>query len=259
MRHKNMWAFSFLALSLILVVIKFTFSPTGAFIGPAMKSSYSTFLGLAFFIVSFLMFTSRQTLDAIMIPTGGEKLNVPRTKKALEKKDSLKDDGYFVISGYYPHGNIRGMKKSQDYSIYKDLRKHGVIPKGIMIEGQAHDTLENVLYSLKKIKQRAEKENHPGRIDVGVVTYHGHFKRFKDFHRMAVSRGLIRRDDFRLHEIPTKETAKDKRYESNLLRKLYHGFKLSTIGIYKSQRGRIKHVKQNPITKWAHKLKNVLR
>ena len=254
-----MWAFSFLALSLILVVIKFTFSPTGAFIGPAMKSSYSTFLGLAFFIVSFLMFTSRQTLDAIMIPTGGEKLNVPRTKKALEKKDSLKDDGYFVISGYYPHGNLEGMKKSQDYSIYKDLREHGVVPKDVMIEGQAHDTLENVLYSLKKMKQRAEKENRKGRIDVGIVTYHGHFERFEDFHRMAVSRGLIKRDDFRLHEIPTEETTKDKRYESNPLRKLYHGFKLATIGRYESVRGGIKHAKQNPITNWAHKLKDALK
>ena len=51
---------------------------------------------------------SRQTLDAIVIPTGGGEFDPEtgmysqdrdRTQKALRRKKSLDNKGYFVISG----------------------------------------------------------------------------------------------------------------------------------------------------------------
>lgn len=129
----------------------------------------------------------------------------------------------------------------------------------MMVEGQAHDTLENTLYSLKKIRQRANKEGKTGTLDVGIVTYHGHFKRFKDYYEKAVEKGMLEKDDFRLHEIPTPETEEDIKYEAGPLRRLSHGFKLASIGRYRARGGGIKHAKPNPFSRFINKARDVLR
>ena len=89
--------------------------------------------------------------------------------------------------------------------------------------------------SLKKIKERAKHElNHKGQIDIGVVTYKDHFERFKDFFKKAVGKGFFSKGDFNLHAIPVEETSKNRAYEHDPFRRLYHKFKLATIGRYKS-------------------------
>ncbi|HKZ33816.1 MAG TPA: hypothetical protein VJ142_01090 [Candidatus Nanoarchaeia archaeon] len=260
MRHKNSWGLLFLFVSLAFLFDSFNPTISGGIIGINTDVSISFIFGLVFFILSTLVFASRQTLEAIIIPTGDLKEDRVRAETAKRSKGRLKDHGYLVISGHYPHGSLEGIRRSQPYGIYKILRENNdVIPQDMLIEGQSHDTLENTLYSLKKIKQRAEKEGRTGPLDIGVATYHGHFRRFNEFHKKAVEKGLIGRDDFRLHEIPTPETGEERRYESSLLRRLAHRFKLENIGRYKSKKGGVKHAEPSPLVKLTNRVRDILK
>jgi len=261
MRHKNRSGLFFLAISISLFLISFNPAISGGVIEVNTNISPSFVIGLVFLVLSLLVFASKQTLDAILIPTGTLDADILRTDTAVREKKKLKERGYFVISGYYPRGNLEGIRKSQDYMIYKRLREQEppIVPEEMMVEGQSHDTLENTLYSLKKIKQRAEKEGITGTLDVGITTYHSHFKRFVDFYEKAVKKGMLKRGDFRLHEIPTPETEEDRKYGASPLRRLYHNFQLTTIGRYRSKDGRIKQVKANPLSKLINKARDVLR
>lgn len=259
MRYKNKLGYVFLTLSVLSLLISANPTISGGLIGTNTGISPIFIVGLAFFILSLLIFASRQTLEAIIIPTGDLKADRERAETAEKHKADLKKEGYFVISGHYPHGNMEQIRGSQVYGIYKHLREDGIIPREMMVEGQSNDTLENTLYSLKKIKQRAEKEGKTGTLDVGISTYHSHFKRFKDFYDRAVQKGMLKKGDFRLHEIPTSETNEERDYESNLLRRISHGFKLISIGRYRAKRGGIKQAKTNPITRITHAIRDALK
>lgn len=77
----------------------------------------------------------------------------------MENEDKLKDDGYFIISGYKGEDREE-ISSGQAYSIYKFLRKQGIKPIRIMVEGKSHDTLENVVYTLRKIRiEKKTKED----------------------------------------------------------------------------------------------------
>ncbi len=261
MRDKLSIGLLFLGSSIAFLLISFNPTISGGVININTGISPIFVAGLIFFILALAVFISRQTLEAIIIPTGTLEADILRTDTAVKEREKLKKTGYFVISGYYPHGNLEGIRKSQDYRIYKRLREYDpkVIPAEMMVEGQSHDTLENTLYSLKKIKQRAEKEGRTGALDVGIVTYPDHFKRFKDFYKKAVERGLIGKGDFRLHEIPTPETEEDRKYEANPLRHLSHQFKLATMGRYRSERGGIKQAEPSPVVKVMNKLRDMMK
>lgn len=206
---------------------------------------------LMFFIISVFLFLTRKTLDAIIIPTGGGAFDSEtgmwsqdkeRTEKAISEEDRLKENGYFMISGYL--GKPEERLKGQSYSIYKYLRDSGFFPRDIRVEGKSHDTGQNLLYSLKKMKEMEEKRGRRGPLDIGIATYHHHFERFRDFYEQAIKKGLIEKNDFRLHEIPTKETEEERKYENSLLRRIKHEYKLRTIGEYKAKDGGIKYAKE---------------
>src|SRR3972149_5631728 len=208
MRHKNSWGLLFLFVSLAFLFDSFNPTISGGIIGINTDVSISFIFGLVFFILSTLVFASRQTLEAIIIPTGDLKEDRVRAETAKRPKGRLKDHGYLVISGHYPHGSQEG------------------------ITGPLH---------------------------IGVATYHGHFRRFNEFHKKAVEKGLIGRADFRLHEIPTPETGEERRYESSLLRRLAHRFKLENIGRYKSKKGGVKHAEPSPLVKLTNRVRDILK
>jgi len=226
---------------------------TGAVISEIPSSQNTLFIvALAFFIASVFLFLTRKSLDTIIIPTGGGEFDPEtrmwsqdkeRTERAISEEDKLKDSGYFMISGYLGRGTEERLK-GQSYRIYKYLRDSEFFPKNIRIEGKSHDTEQNLLYSLKKIKEMKEKEGKKGPLDVGISTYHHHFGRFKDFYKKAIEKGLIEKNDFRLHKIPTKETEEERKYEDSLLRRIMHEYKLRRIGKYKAKGGGIKYVKE---------------
>jgi len=237
---------SFFILGLIFLAVSVPFTITGRVILENYKPyfSFSSILGLIFIVISFVFLVAKKSLDAIVIPTGGGEWDSQedmysndrdRAKKALENKDKLEDQGYFVISGY-KGGNRREISKGQSYSIYKFLRGHGIKPSQIMVEGKSHDSLENVIYTLRKIKKREQKQGDEKPWDVAFVSYSGHLNRFEDFKNRASKKGIVREDEFRLHKIRTVYSDKEKKYESNPLRKIRHMLKLLTIGKYKLKR-----------------------
>ena len=217
---KNKIGAIFLVLSLIFLLIPSSLNITDNVIAENISVVFNFFyiLGLIFFSSSMIIFASRQNLDAIIIPTGGGEWDSEkkmysqdrdRTQKAVEERDQLKKKGYFLISGYVPKGkeNKRVYKGSQTQDIYRELRKYGIKPSEMRIEPQARNTIENVVYSLKKVKKRGGR-------DVGIVSYPGHLDRFEDIIERGKKEGIIDKN-FEIHRIPTryKETPKEKAYE----------------------------------------------
>lgn len=208
-------------------------------------------MSIAFFLVSVFLFLSKQSLDAIVIPTGGGKFDYytgmwsqdrERAEKAISERDKLKQGGYFVISGYKGEG-IKGMQEGQSYSIYKYLRNMGFFPKDIRIEGKSHDTLENVLYTLKKLKEMNEKSGEKSPLEIAFVSYPHHLKRFKEFEEEALRRGLIEKGDFKFHHIETSENPDEINYESSPVLRGLHEYRLKRMNRYRAQKGGIKHAK----------------
>ena len=261
---KNRIGIIFLFIGFVFLLAPASFSITGNVIGGDFELYLNPayILSLIFFIFSFIVFASRQSLDAIVIPTGGGEWDPEtdmysqdrdRTQKALRRKNRLGKEGYFVVSGHRDPDS----KGGQSQSIYKYLREHGIKPSEMMIEGKSHDTLENVIYALKKIREREIKRH--GRIrrplKVAFVSYPEHLDRFEDFEKEAIKKGLIRKDDFEFHRIrtfPKGEERKEKRkkerdYEGNTLRKLKHRYKLVTMGRYQEKSWETKRTKPNQI------------
>jgi len=225
---------------------------TGNFISDSFdfKFSYFSYGGIIFILLSYLIFMSRQKLDAIVIPRGGGEWDSKeemysqdeeRTKKALRRKRRLNEKGYFVVSGLKKEGEET--PEGQSKSIERYLTNHGVSSEKIIIEGKSHDTLENVLYTLKKIKEKEIKEHGKTQkpIRVAFVSYPEHLKRFEDFENQAVKDGFFEKGDFEFYKIRTfpewekrkEQRRNEKGYEGSPLRKLSHKLKLLTMGRYK--------------------------
>lgn len=268
MKRKKIGLFLF-GVSLILFSAGLMSSMTGGIIG-AKIINFSVFqiLGFCFFIGSLILLMSRQSLDAIVIPTGGGKWNPEsqmysedeeRAKKGFSEGEKLKKEGYYVISGYKGEG-IKEMQGGQSYSIYKFLRNHGVKPSKMIVEGKSHDTMENVLYTLKKLKEKEEKNGVERPWNIAFVSYKDHLKRYNDFETEAIKKGLVNKNDFEFHEIPTNENSEEKDYETSPMRKILHRYKLATIGKYKLKDGGIKYVNEkDPIIQVIKKSGGLLK
>ena len=184
-----------LVVSLILLLIGFNVKITGQTIGGGNFFSLFKILGISLFFISLLMLASKRTLDAIIIPLGPSyKEDIERTKRALKEYEK-KGTKYFVISG--EKGKPK-LKESQS-NIYKELRKYGIKPSQMKIEGKSKNTLENVIYSLKKLK---------GVKDIGIVSYPKHHERFEYIINKAKKEGIIP-GNIRIHKIKTKQTPKE--------------------------------------------------
>lgn len=172
------------------------FNFTGAVISElSLNQNVLYLVAVILFVVSVFLFLSRNSLDAIVIPTGTWEADIDRTEKALSEKNRLKEGGYFLISGYKGEG-FEEMRKSQSYRIYKYLRDHGVVPYNIRVEGKSHDLEENVLYVLKKMKEMEEKSGKSKPLEIAFVSSPAHLKRFEDFYEEATRRGLAKKGRF---------------------------------------------------------------
>lgn len=170
-------------------------------------------------------------------------------KEQRAKQEGIKpgNESYYVISG--EKGDVKHLRDSQRYGIYKHLRKMGVIPNNMIVEGKSHDTEENLLYSLKKLSEKLEARP----VEVGFVSYPGHLNRFEDFYKKAIKKGLIDESDFVFHKIETDETNEEKAYEQNPARKVLHRYKIARVGRYRAEKGGIKHMKPDPIIEGIRK------
>ena len=171
-------------------------------------------LGIVLFIVFFLL-VSRKKLDAIIIPTGPSyEVGRERASVAAKRYAHGKGADYLIISGEL---GDKELKESQRADIYRTLRSYGIKAGDIRIEGKSENSLENLLYSLKKVKKKGIKR-------VGIASSPSHLDRFRDIFDAAKKQGLIDKG-FRLYKIRTKENVKDR--ISGLFARLFYRYKLA--------------------------------
>ena len=163
-------------------------------------------------IVAFLIFASRQTLDAIMIPTGGYEENAKRTKRAAERYANG-GGKILLISGAIE----KPVKTSQVYEIEKQLRSYGIKPSQIMVEGKSKSTLDNMLYSLEKLKKIGAKK-------IGIAAPTSQLDRFESIIHQAKKEGLVDKD-FTIYRLRVPEDFKKRIYGT--VARLVYDYKLS--------------------------------
>lgn len=188
----------FLIISLVLILSSINFNITSNTILEKSNLSFTPllYLGLIFFVLSIL--TSSKSLETILIPTGMPKAIRERAKKAVEilKKEK---DSYVLISGEIERDERRRPKADDStYQIYKELRKNNFYPKQMIIEGKSRDSLENFLYSLKRL-------NKKGISKIKIVTNPLHYARFKLFEKKARKQNMLP-ENFEMSPVYTKNT-----------------------------------------------------
>jgi len=245
MRHKTQKGIFFLIISAIFLLISFKPVITGGVVGLSSEFSYSYIISIVFFLASVLIFTSRQTLDAIMIPTGDYEADKQRTDRAIqEDKDAKEGHPEKSHQVYLISGRIdKPIKTSQVNEIYKRLRSYGIKPKNIRIEGKSKNTLENVLFSLEKLKKM-------GAHDVGIASYPLHLDRFEDLIKEAKKEGIIYKN-FRVHRLETPEDLKQKLY--GIIHRAIYRYELERGGFEAVGKSKLRFLKKEA-TKVINKL-----
>ena len=236
MRYKVESASFFLIVSAVFLLISFQPTMTGSVIGINSKISYFYLFSIGFFLASVLTFAARQTLDAIMIPTGSYKSDRERTDRAVKEDEAVEEEHpekshqIYLISGRID----KPIKTSQVNEIYKRLRSYGIKPKNIRIEGKSKNTLENVLFSLEKLKKM-------GAHDIGIASYSTHLDRFEDLIKQAKKDGIIGKD-FRVHRLETYEGLKEKLYGT--IHRAVYRYELAHGGLKNVGKSRLQTIKR---------------
>ena len=147
-----------------------------------------TIIGIVFLFVSFLILVSKENvLEMIVVPTGPSGEIEKQRAEGGARLYHARPNSRVIISGYLngiTPGTFRG---SQSHQIYKTLRRNGVPRGDIDIEGKSHDTLENVRYVSKILKD----ENIP---HATVVTDRDHARRMSMLFRKAKEEGIAPKD-----------------------------------------------------------------
>jgi len=153
-------------LSLVLLLVGFVFLFlsvdiifTGAVIGTNIEIKNILFFvfSLTFFMASLILFVVNKSLESLVIPTGTLEADQKRVGTVMRSHSHTKEPKPYVLVSGEIQRDERGRpeKESQQYSIYKELREHyGLKPSDFIIEGKSRDTLENFLYSIKKLKRK---------------------------------------------------------------------------------------------------------
>ncbi len=199
---------------LILLFFSLEINFTGAVIGTEIDVSNKILfvLSLTLFMVSFILYITQKSLEVLMIPTGVGDANLRRAEaagKEYEKLKNKKHKPYILITGEIQRNKQGKIKKDSDqYEIYSYLRKnHHLKPSEFLIEGESKDTLENFLYSLKKLKNKSQTEEQ-NYAKVIIATNPTQYQRFKMFEKQAKKQGLLDKD-FQIKPSYTDESKKD--------------------------------------------------
>lgn len=213
--NKNKVGLIFLVLSFVLFILPYSINLTGNVISGSyfVKPSYLNLVGLVFLVLSFVIFVSRKSLDAIIIPTGPSKeVGVERADRAANEYESRGSKIILITGSYEPN-----TKNSQRYAIYKELRKYGIKPSDIRVEGHSKNTLENTLNSLKKLKRG-------GAHKIGIASNPSHLDRFQYIVNRAKKEGIVDKN-VRLYRLETHEDIGSRTY--GFFANLINRYKLS--------------------------------
>lgn len=191
---------------LFLIAIGFIFAGTFSVTGNIISQRYPiltvNIIGVFLLLISLLLMTSKKSLEAIVIPTGEKSENNERARVGLDyysKKGN--PENYFIITG-----GRYGMRDPKREEIYKELRGAGytgktgegpeIKPSQMIVESHSRDTLDNVIYSLKKLR--------PGTRQIDFVSYPLHLSRIKLIMKKAKKEGLAP-DWLKVKYVPTSQ------------------------------------------------------
>ncbi len=184
------------------------FSITGGVIGQQTHILPISWIGICLLFVSLIILTSKNSLEAIVIPTG-EKGENSRRARVGRNYYSNPENQYFIISGGPGRNKI---DESERADIYRGLRDAGyggketgkeIKPSQMVIEGRSTDTLHNVLYSLEKLR--------PGTGQIDFVSYPLHLKKIEMIMDKAREEGLVP-GGLKVSYIPTKQSISETVY-----------------------------------------------
>jgi len=187
MRKLNFVGFALFLISLGIIFLGM-FSITGHVISDKKYFSLTNIIGFALLFLSFILMTSRKSLEAIVIPAGKKEENKTRAKRGRDYYNN--DEQYFIISGGRGDEPLRESDMAEIYNELREaekLRIYGKKPKikpsQIVVEGRSADTLENVLYSLQKLKSNTG--------EITFVSYPLHLRKMRMIMKKAREEGLV--------------------------------------------------------------------
>ena len=173
-----------LLVGIILFFTKSEFAVTGKFLRGFNEINFFQMLGITIIFVSMILMLKKDSLEAVVVPTGPSlEIDQKRAKNGARKYLQNKDR-FVIISGIYNDGKLHG---SQSEKIYRTLREGGVPRERILFEHESEDTLENVLYTSKLAMEKGIK-------NLIVSTDKPHAKRFKLLFDRAKKKGLAPKD-----------------------------------------------------------------
>lgn len=201
---KRRIGFGFLVLSIFSLFLLNPVLITGYVIADTQPSKYYYMIPLVFFIMSLVLMTSRTYLDAIIVPTEASTSRI--RNKAHVAAGAYRDRHAKIIvasGGAMPY--MKPKYKHEAHVVYEELRKAGIRPAEIRVDGTSRDNLENILHSLKKLEGRGAK-------DIGIVSYPAHLDRFDKIIDKAKEEGIIPHD-MHFHRIETDQTLTETLWE----------------------------------------------
>lgn len=202
---KRKIGFVLLIISFISILMTVQGTVTGyVIVGQASPHEFFYIVPLVFFLMSLLLLTSRTYLDAIIVPTEASTSRIKNKARVASEAYRTHHAKVIVASGgVMPY--MDPQYKHEAHVVYKELRKAGIRPAEIRVDGTSRDNLENILHSLKKLEGT-------GATDIGIVSYPAHLDRFENIIKKAREEGLIS-EETHFHRIETDQTLTETLWE----------------------------------------------
>ncbi len=197
-------------LGIIFIFLSLSFTITGGIVGInfseiRISNPVLFVIGFVFIFVPTLVIMAKK-LESLVIPTG--QIGGAMEKRISEAKRSYShykgDTPYILVTGVIHRDKKGRPKKTQQYQTYSELRKYGLKPSDMIIEGKSEDTLQNFLYSIKKLKKKDIDK-------MKIATNRTQYWRFKLFEKEAKKQRLLDKS-FEIEPLYTKETPKEFAY-----------------------------------------------
>ncbi len=194
--------FVYLFSSIVLMYMGSKSSVTGAVVlEKSVEISFISLLGFVFLAISFILYASIRSLDAIIIP-GQTNERRTREKAAFAAEYYRKHGAKVIIASGGKTPLLDPKYRSEAEIIYKTLVEKGLPKDKIILEEESRDNVSNILCSLKYVRGH----------NIGIVSYPKHLDRFEYIIEQGKKEGVIDKR-LKVHRIETDEKLAEKLYE----------------------------------------------
>lgn len=183
---KKVFGFPLLGLSLFFLIWRIKFDFTGNFINNYFSSGFMIIhiLGILFLVGALGILVEGKGLEGVVVPTGPSyRADHQRALGGVKKYDENRSSLVIITGEMNNSKSERSFIGSQPMRIYKEMRKSGVPRDHFVFESLSHNTQENVLYILEKLKEKKINE-------ITVITDKPHAKRFEMMFNKSKKQGI---------------------------------------------------------------------